>query len=263
METAVAPSGSPSVRSVVWATTRGGGRDDLDRAQTGRAVGGWPGGRTWPSGTTGSCGRTTTCSRATRWAMRSRRPTRALDADLDVSAEEGKPQEVEPFSEAELLVPLERWFFGRSPRAERARPAKRVLLEATAVGAGAAPVRSGPAGRRGAARALERLERALAVVAEVDGVLGDVELDVGPDHVLAQLLGVAADGRQHLVAVRPAVGDRVAQDGGEPLDDVVGEARLARIPPSGTGACASRSNEAPRSSISRARRARRSAGPRG
>ena len=43
----------------------------------------------------------------------------AVDADLDVSAEEGKPQEVEPFSEAELLIPLERWFFGRSPRAER------------------------------------------------------------------------------------------------------------------------------------------------
>jgi hypothetical protein len=43
----------------------------------------------------------------------------ALDADLDVSAEEGKPQEVEPFSEGELLIPLERWFFGRSPRAER------------------------------------------------------------------------------------------------------------------------------------------------
>ena len=43
----------------------------------------------------------------------------AIDADLDVSAEEGKPQEVEPFTEAELLVPLERWFFGHSPRVER------------------------------------------------------------------------------------------------------------------------------------------------
>jgi len=43
----------------------------------------------------------------------------ALDADLDVSAEEGKPQEIEPFSEGELLIPLERWFFGRSPRVER------------------------------------------------------------------------------------------------------------------------------------------------
>jgi hypothetical protein len=45
----------------------------------------------------------------------------ALDADLDVSAEEGKPQEIEPFSEGELLIPLERWFFGRSPRTERQR----------------------------------------------------------------------------------------------------------------------------------------------
>ena len=45
----------------------------------------------------------------------------AIDADLDVSAEEGKPQEVEPFTEPELLVPLERWFFGHAPRA--ARPA--------------------------------------------------------------------------------------------------------------------------------------------
>jgi hypothetical protein len=43
----------------------------------------------------------------------------AIDADLDVSAEEGKPQEIEPFTEPELLVPLERWFFGRSPRAAR------------------------------------------------------------------------------------------------------------------------------------------------
>ncbi|HEX3330706.1 MAG TPA: hypothetical protein VHS27_12355 [Gaiellales bacterium] len=43
----------------------------------------------------------------------------AVDADLDVSAEEGKPQEIEPFSEGELLIPLERWFFGRSPRGER------------------------------------------------------------------------------------------------------------------------------------------------
>jgi hypothetical protein len=45
----------------------------------------------------------------------------ALEADLDVSAEEGKPQEVEPFTEPDLLVPLERWFFGRSPRAKPSR----------------------------------------------------------------------------------------------------------------------------------------------
>jgi hypothetical protein len=37
----------------------------------------------------------------------------ALVADLDVSAEEGKPQHVEPFTDSELLAPLERWFFGR------------------------------------------------------------------------------------------------------------------------------------------------------
>lgn len=43
----------------------------------------------------------------------------ALDADLDVSADEGNPQEIEPFSETELLVPLERWFFGHTPRAAR------------------------------------------------------------------------------------------------------------------------------------------------
>lgn len=40
----------------------------------------------------------------------------ALDADLDVSAEEGKPQSVAPFTDAELLAPLERWFFGRAPK---------------------------------------------------------------------------------------------------------------------------------------------------
>ncbi len=40
----------------------------------------------------------------------------ALQADLDVSRDEGRPQSVEPFLERELLEPLERWFFGRSPR---------------------------------------------------------------------------------------------------------------------------------------------------
>jgi hypothetical protein len=33
-----------------------------------------------------------------------------------VSAEEGKPQQVERFTDTELLAPLERWFFGRTPR---------------------------------------------------------------------------------------------------------------------------------------------------
>jgi hypothetical protein len=41
---------------------------------------------------------------------------RALSADLDVSLEEGRPQSVEAFHDQELLEPLERWFFGRSPR---------------------------------------------------------------------------------------------------------------------------------------------------
>lgn len=39
----------------------------------------------------------------------------ALDADLDVSREDGRRQEVGPFSDAELLEPLERWFFGHAP----------------------------------------------------------------------------------------------------------------------------------------------------
>ncbi|HEX5556685.1 MAG TPA: hypothetical protein VFX13_03600 [Gaiellales bacterium] len=43
----------------------------------------------------------------------------ALEDDLDVSAGDGRSQEVEPFSESELLIPLERWFFGHSPRLER------------------------------------------------------------------------------------------------------------------------------------------------
>jgi hypothetical protein len=37
----------------------------------------------------------------------------ALRSDLDVSDDEGRPQEVAPFAERELLEPLERWFFGR------------------------------------------------------------------------------------------------------------------------------------------------------
>ena len=40
----------------------------------------------------------------------------ALQADLDVSRDEGRPQSVELFQDRELLEPLERWFFGRSPR---------------------------------------------------------------------------------------------------------------------------------------------------
>ena len=45
----------------------------------------------------------------------------ALQADLDVSRDEGRPQSVEPFQERELLEPLERWFFGRSAPAGRTR----------------------------------------------------------------------------------------------------------------------------------------------
>src|ERR1700704_828993 len=40
----------------------------------------------------------------------------ALQADLDVSRDEGRPPSVEPFEEGGLREPLERWFFGRSPR---------------------------------------------------------------------------------------------------------------------------------------------------
>ena len=40
----------------------------------------------------------------------------ALSADLDVSREDGRAQDVDEFREQELLEPLERWFFGRSPR---------------------------------------------------------------------------------------------------------------------------------------------------
>jgi hypothetical protein len=40
----------------------------------------------------------------------------ALSSELDVSREDGRAQDVEPFAEQELLEPLERWFFGRAPR---------------------------------------------------------------------------------------------------------------------------------------------------
>src|SRR5438477_6695326 len=39
----------------------------------------------------------------------------ALNADLDVSREQGRPKSVEVFHEQELLEPLERWSFGREP----------------------------------------------------------------------------------------------------------------------------------------------------
>jgi hypothetical protein len=38
----------------------------------------------------------------------------ALTDDLEVSAEEGVNEDVQPFTEEELLKPLERWFFGRT-----------------------------------------------------------------------------------------------------------------------------------------------------
>ncbi len=39
----------------------------------------------------------------------------ALSDDLEVSAEEGVKEDVRPFSDGELLKPLERWFFGHQP----------------------------------------------------------------------------------------------------------------------------------------------------
>jgi hypothetical protein len=36
----------------------------------------------------------------------------ALSDDLEVSAEEGVNEDVQPFRDEELLAPLERWFFG-------------------------------------------------------------------------------------------------------------------------------------------------------
>ena len=39
----------------------------------------------------------------------------ALASDLDVSLEDGIAFEVKPFTEEELRVPLERWFFGHAP----------------------------------------------------------------------------------------------------------------------------------------------------
>jgi hypothetical protein len=39
----------------------------------------------------------------------------ALSDDLEVSAEEGVNEHVVPFSDGDLLKPLERWFFGHVP----------------------------------------------------------------------------------------------------------------------------------------------------
>ena len=42
-----------------------------------------------------------------------------LEDDLRVSEDDGRPQHVKPFVRAELLGPLERWFFGRGSREAR------------------------------------------------------------------------------------------------------------------------------------------------
>ena len=39
-----------------------------------------------------------------------------LEDDIRVSEDDGRPQHVRPFTRAELLGPLERWFFGRGAR---------------------------------------------------------------------------------------------------------------------------------------------------
>jgi hypothetical protein len=46
----------------------------------------------------------------------------ALDDDLVVSAEEGVNERVRPFSDDELLRPLERWFFGHGGEQRSVRP---------------------------------------------------------------------------------------------------------------------------------------------
>jgi hypothetical protein len=43
----------------------------------------------------------------------------ALSDDAKVSAEEGVKENLGPFTEQELLKPLERWFFGHQPRPSR------------------------------------------------------------------------------------------------------------------------------------------------
>jgi hypothetical protein len=40
----------------------------------------------------------------------------ALTSDLEISSADGIEQSVEPFTDGELKGPLERWFFGHSPR---------------------------------------------------------------------------------------------------------------------------------------------------
>ena len=39
----------------------------------------------------------------------------ALSDDLEVSAEEGVDEKIRPFTDVDLLKPLERWFFGHVP----------------------------------------------------------------------------------------------------------------------------------------------------
>ena len=39
-----------------------------------------------------------------------------LEDDLSVSERDGRSEHVRPFTRKELLGPLERWFFGHSPR---------------------------------------------------------------------------------------------------------------------------------------------------
>src|SRR4249920_2728893 len=74
-----------------------------------------------------------------------------------------------------------------------------------------------------APRLLQHLEGPGPLLAEIDRMLGDVERDVRPDHILAQLLGVPTDRDERVAAVCGGVGDRIVQNGREPLDDAVRE----------------------------------------
>src|ERR671934_10719 len=53
---------------------------------------------------------------ATALCIESENASDALAADLEVSRDDGRVQDVKPFAEPELLQPLERWFFGHTPQ---------------------------------------------------------------------------------------------------------------------------------------------------
>ena len=92
---------------------RAGADRDLDRAQGGRRLGGRPGGQpAAPAERRAAAGDYVFEGYELQDALDA--ANESLEDDVSVSEQDGPTTQLPPFKRAEVLGPLERWFFGRS-----------------------------------------------------------------------------------------------------------------------------------------------------